>query len=148
MTPAFLCRPSLYLMVSTAGIASILLVWHTLKQNSEYVLFVQSLSHAQLLTSPWKVAFQAPLVHEIFQAQILEWVAFSYPADHQKSKEYIWRRYSYGLLLRLSKYLRAYFSVCYSSLSLNEVLLLVCSKTESKLVTRILLDVTCVYFSL
>ena len=32
------------------------------------------LSHVQLFTTSWTVAHQAPLVHENFQARILEWV--------------------------------------------------------------------------
>ena len=28
--------------------------------------------------TPWTVASQAPLIHGIFQARILEWVAISY----------------------------------------------------------------------
>ena len=31
--------------------------------------------------TPWTVAFQAPLVHGILQARILEWVAISYCKD-------------------------------------------------------------------
>ena len=33
------------------------------------------------LAAPWTVALQAPLVHGIFQARILEWVAISFPGD-------------------------------------------------------------------
>ena len=36
------------------------------------------LSHVRLFAALWTVAHQTPLVHEIFQAKILEWVAISY----------------------------------------------------------------------
>ena len=35
-------------------------------------------SHVQLFATPWTVVHQAPFVHGIFQARILEWVAISY----------------------------------------------------------------------
>ena len=38
---------------------------------------VQMLSHVQLFATLWTVACQAPLVHGIFQARILKWVAIS-----------------------------------------------------------------------
>ena len=38
----------------------------------------QWLSGAQFFVNPWTVARQAPPVHGIFQARILEWVAISY----------------------------------------------------------------------
>ena len=38
-------------------------------------LLCQSLSCVQLFVTPWTVGNQAPLVHGIFQARILEWVA-------------------------------------------------------------------------
>ena len=39
---------------------------------------VKSLSHIQLFVTPWTVAYHAPLVHGIFQARILDWVAISF----------------------------------------------------------------------
>ena len=39
---------------------------------------VHALSHVQLFATPWTVAHQAPSVHGIFQARILEWVAISF----------------------------------------------------------------------
>ena len=36
------------------------------------------LSHGRLFAALWTVAHQTPLVREIFQAKILEWVAISY----------------------------------------------------------------------
>ena len=35
----------------------------------------KSLSHVQLFVTPWTGAQQAPLVHGILRAKILEWVA-------------------------------------------------------------------------
>ena len=37
-----------------------------------YVALCVVLSHAQLFATPWTVARQAPLVHEVFQARRLE----------------------------------------------------------------------------
>ena len=39
---------------------------------------VKSLSRVWLFATPWTVAYQAPPVHGIFQARILEWVAISF----------------------------------------------------------------------
>ena len=39
---------------------------------------VKSLSRVRLFATPWTVAYQAPPVHGIFQARILEWVAISF----------------------------------------------------------------------
>ena len=41
-------------------------------------LCAQSLSHGQLLVTPWTAALQAPLSMGILQARILEWVAISF----------------------------------------------------------------------
>ena len=38
----------------------------------------ESLSHVWLFATLWTVACQAPLVHGVFQARILEWVAISF----------------------------------------------------------------------
>ena len=38
---------------------------------------VKSLSGVRLFAAPWTVAYQAPPVHGIFQARVLEWVAIS-----------------------------------------------------------------------
>ena len=46
---------------------------------------VKSLSHVQLLATPWTAAYQVPLSMGFFQARVLEWVAiaFSTPSgDH------------------------------------------------------------------
>ena len=40
-------------------------------------IVVLMLSHVQLFVTPWTVAHQAPLSMGIFQARILEWVAYS-----------------------------------------------------------------------
>ena len=37
-----------------------------------------SLSHVRLFETPWTIAWQSPLVHGIFQARILEWVAIPF----------------------------------------------------------------------
>ena len=39
----------------------------------------ESVSHVWLFATPWTVAHQAPLVHGILQAKILEWVAIAFP---------------------------------------------------------------------
>ena len=39
---------------------------------------VKSLSCVRLFANPWTVACQAPLVHGIFQARGLEWVAIAF----------------------------------------------------------------------
>ena len=52
------------------------------------------LSHGQLFVTPWTAARQALLVHEIFQARILEWVAISYsrgPGGKESARQ--WKRY-------------------------------------------------------
>ena len=36
------------------------------------------LSRIQLFTTSWTVAYQAPFVHGIFQARVLEWVAIAF----------------------------------------------------------------------
>ena len=42
---------------------------------------VKSLSHVWLFATPWTEAYQAPQSTEIFQARVLEWIAFSSPGD-------------------------------------------------------------------
>ena len=39
---------------------------------------VAQLSRVRLFVTPWMVAYQAPTVHGIFQARILEWAAISF----------------------------------------------------------------------
>ena len=39
---------------------------------------VKSLSHVQLLATPWTAAFQAPLPMGFFQARVLEWGAIAF----------------------------------------------------------------------
>ena len=39
---------------------------------------MKSLSRVRLFATPWTVAYQAPVVHGIFQARVLEWVAISF----------------------------------------------------------------------
>ena len=41
-------------------------------------VYVRMLSHIHLFATPWNIAHRAPLVHGIFQARILEWVAISF----------------------------------------------------------------------
>ena len=38
---------------------------------------MKSLSRVQLFATPWTVAYQAPTLHGILQARVLEWVAIS-----------------------------------------------------------------------
>ena len=44
-------------------------------------------SHVWLLATPWTVARQAPLVHGIFQARILEWVAISFSRGSSQPRD-------------------------------------------------------------
>ena len=46
-----------------------------------HISSVQSLSHVQLFATPSTIACQAPLVYEISQARILEWVVISSSRD-------------------------------------------------------------------
>ena len=45
---------------------------------------VHALSHVQLFATPWTVAHQAPSVHGILQARVLEWVAM--PSSRESSQ--------------------------------------------------------------
>ena len=49
-------------------------MWAVSRQVSACSI-TQSFSHVRLFTTPWTLAHQAPLVHEIFQSRILEWLA-------------------------------------------------------------------------
>ena len=42
------------------------------------LLLLSRFSRVQLLGTPWTAAHQAPLVHGIFQARVLEWVAIAF----------------------------------------------------------------------
>ena len=68
----------------------------------------KSLSHVGLLATPWTAAHQAPPIHGIFQARVLEWVAIAFSVI------------SLGLILLISSKLfsKVAFSV---ALSLNTV---------------------------
>ena len=54
------------------------------------------LSRVWLFVTPWTVAHQVPLVHGIFQARLLEWVAISYsrasarPRDRTRVSRFSW----------------------------------------------------------
>ena len=39
------------------------------------------LSRVQLFATPWTIAHQAPLVHRILQARIVEWVAIPFSME-------------------------------------------------------------------
>ena len=54
---------------------------------------VESLSHVQLLVTPWTVACQAPLSMGILQARILEWVFM--PSFSESSQPRGWIRVSH-----------------------------------------------------
>ena len=45
------------------------------------------LSCVQLFVTPWTVALQAPLVHEILQARILEWVAIPFSRGSSQPRD-------------------------------------------------------------
>ena len=51
---------------------------HFLLQCMKGKVKVKSLSHVRLFATPWTIAYQAPVVHGIFQARVLEWVAISF----------------------------------------------------------------------
>ena len=48
---------------------------------------VKSLSHVQLLATPWTTALQAPLFMWFFQARILEWGAIAFSGKHPSSSK-------------------------------------------------------------
>ena len=48
---------------------------------------VKSLSRVQLFATPWTVAYQAPVLHGILQARILEWVAISFSRGSSKPRD-------------------------------------------------------------
>ena len=60
--------------------------YHFLLQCMKVKSEVKSLSHVQLLTTPWTAAYKAPL--SIFQAKVLEWgaIAFSDSIMRQSQK--------------------------------------------------------------
>ena len=43
--------------------------------NSLCAFMLSCFNHVQLFVTPWTIARQAPLVHGILQARLLEWVA-------------------------------------------------------------------------
>ena len=51
---------------------------------------VKSLSHIRFFATPWTVAHKAPLVHGIFQARVLEWVAISFSRGSSKPRDQTW----------------------------------------------------------
>ena len=48
---------------------------------------VKSLSRVQLFATPWTVAYEAPVLHGILQARILEWVAISFSRGSSKPRD-------------------------------------------------------------
>ena len=51
---------------------------------------VKSLSHVWLFVTPWTVAYQAPLVHGIFQAIVLEWIVISFSRGSSWPRDRTW----------------------------------------------------------
>ena len=49
-----------------------------------------SLSHVRLFETPWTIAWQSPLVHGIFQARILEWVAIPFCKGSSWPRDRTW----------------------------------------------------------
>ena len=54
------------------------------------------LSCVQLFATPWTVAHQAPPVHEILQARILEWIAISFSRGSSQPRDWIQVSYIAG----------------------------------------------------
>ena len=97
--PCFFCDPvdiGNLISGSSAFSKSSLITWklvvHVLLEPSlkdfEYSLLtckerkeVKLLSHVLHFAIPWSVSYQAPSIHGILQARILEWVAFPSPGD-------------------------------------------------------------------
>ena len=50
-------------------------------------LLFHPLNHAQLIATPWTVAHQAPSLHRISQARILEWVAISFSRGSSRPRD-------------------------------------------------------------
>ena len=62
--------------------------WMRVDDFSESVCWL--FSSVQLFVTPWTVARQAPLVHGILQARILEWVAISFSRESSRSRNQAW----------------------------------------------------------
>ena len=52
-----------------------------------YFVKVKLLSRVRLFVIPWTVAYQAPPVHGILQARILEWVAISFSRGSSQPRD-------------------------------------------------------------
>ena len=55
-----------------------------------HVSEVKLLSHVWLFVTQWTVAYQAPVVHGIFQARVLEWVAISFSRGSFQPRDQTW----------------------------------------------------------
>ena len=51
---------------------------------------VKSLSCVQLFLIPWTVAYQAPSIHGILQARVLEWAAISFSRGSSRPRDQTW----------------------------------------------------------
>ena len=61
--------------------------YHIIRNQSSKKTCVQLLSHIWLFVTPWTIAHQTLLVHGIFQARILEWVAISFSRGSSRSRD-------------------------------------------------------------
>ena len=53
----------------------VLCMFYVLFHITDMLLMLSHFSHVQLFVTPWTAAYQAPPVHGIFQARVLEWGA-------------------------------------------------------------------------
>ena len=82
------------------------------KQSGSSYIYACVLSHVRLFTTLWTVACRASLVHGIFQARMLEWVAISYARGYSWPRDWIrvswvscigkWILYHWQFLYRLN----------------------------------------------
>ena len=56
----------------------------------------KSLSGVQLFATPWTEARQAPSVHRILQARVLEWVAIPFSRGSSRPRDQTWVSYIAG----------------------------------------------------
>ena len=75
-----------------------------------------SLSHVWLFTTPWTVAWEAPLSMGVLQARVLEWIAM--PSSRRGVPYFILKRtFSFSLVARMLKNLPAMWETWVQSLS-------------------------------